>query len=349
VDCLSQGQQNLDYQMTRLVGDISAIDQNYNTMSRVNTEALKEAQDKIGREMTASADQAKHEASSVASKFTRMERNLDKLSQGHTAETEKNARNRSFCQQLSQQVNANKSNVDKSLRELALVQGVQLREEQFLQNVSSRTKQLEVDKQRLDERTTTNETAMVALNTFQENAKTKIDSHERELDRGKQRQDYIQDGLGKANNALYVVSTSLEKTTAELGTVSDRVELAHEYFDGLGEGLHDVHSRQASRSPLGPSSPAKGAALPDITSKVLQVHPPSPAHHRQPTMYEQSQYNRYAHHRGQAAEPRGQAQEDPDNWIAKDNWVGSDNWIGVAQPRTPASRLVGLPVGAAVP
>merc|ERR1719181_2312292 len=101
-----------------------------------------------------------------------------------------------------------------------------------------------------------------------------MDMHALELEQGKSRQDQLRNDLGQASMALEGLSNDFASTSAHLGHVANRVNLAHEYFDGLGKGMQDMHRHALGGTgtggmlPLPPKSPQKSGTLPDISSRA---------------------------------------------------------------------------------
>merc|ERR1712216_372307 len=143
-----------------------------------------------------------------------------------------------------------------------------------------RVQRLEDQEERLGQRVDSTDAAIGSLGAFREDAAVRIDMHALELERGKTRQDQLRSDLGQANVDLEGLSSEVATASAHLGHVADRVNLAHEYFDGMGKGLQDIHRHAVAgagtggmlplppKSPKTPKSPQKTGTLPDIPSRV---------------------------------------------------------------------------------
>merc|ERR1711879_161175 len=131
--------------------------------------------------------------------------------------------------------------------------------------------------ERLTERVDVAHGCLADLGVFRQDAAVKIDMHALEIDRGKTKQDQLQSDLGEANVAIEGLSTDFATTSVHLGHVTNRVDLAHEYFDGLGKGLQDMHRHSLGGTgscgmvPLPPKSPQKGSTLPGISGRGAQA------------------------------------------------------------------------------
>merc|ERR1719454_1632833 len=88
------------------------------------------------------------------------------------------------------------------VREFQLLRGAHEGLDILVQDIDSRTKQLEADGITLDARATTTESAMVHLGIFREDAAVKIDMHKIELERNKSKAEQLRIDLGDANTAL---------------------------------------------------------------------------------------------------------------------------------------------------
>lgn len=240
LQCVSEAQQKLDNHMNEVLRSVGMIEHNFQSLDAQKTK--EDGDGNAHEEAQAQAiEEARTQAQTVAQRIVSIESSLAKLTQEHSSEMEKNTRNRGAIQELTKQVSTHSSALDENKSRLEGLKGMQQRADELLQSFGTRTKQLEGEQARLDERANTADAAMVALGAFREDAAVKIDLHSFELERGKMRQEQLQTDLGQASVSIEFLNTDVATANSQLGHVRDRVNLAHEYFDGLDKGLLDMH------------------------------------------------------------------------------------------------------------
>jgi len=279
---LGELQRRMDDRMNDTLGDLSDMTKSFDAIKGSVEDTKHKVEDQLEdtkHKLEEDRRKQSQDAQTVGQRIVTLESSMLKLSQGHHSETEKNTRNRNLVDELSKEVSAHTTTLEKNKVELYSFEGTQQRMDEHLQSMESRMKHLEEQEGRLDERLQTTDAAMGVLGAFREDAAVKIDLHHLELERGKTQQDQLRSDLGQANVALQGLSSDVATTSARLGHVADRVNLAHEYFDGMGKGMQDMHRHALGGTgtggmlPLPPKSPQKSGTLPDISSRAAQALP----------------------------------------------------------------------------
>lgn len=262
VDFLADTNYRLDGEITTVKKSLGIIEQNLEASAKVEEENVEEE--------AAQRQEAQKQAQSVASRLATMTANLSECTKLLSAETEKNTKSREAVQQLSQQVSKTTTITGKNVEEINSLGGLQRRTDELVQVLEDRTKQLEERGAELAERTESAETHLTLLQAARDDVTMKIDVQALELDRGRKRHEQLRSDLVDANSALQGLNGDFVKTSAHLGHISERVSVAHEYFDGLGKGIQDTH-RHAIDGTGGMLPPTpRSRTLPGIAGRGAQ-------------------------------------------------------------------------------
>jgi len=112
-----------------------------------------------------------------------------------------------------------------------------------LQSIEARTSALEDRARTLAERGDTAEAKIKGCEASHRDTAGKIDQHRLELDRAEQRHQQLSTSLGGTTANLRLLGDQLKLVGQDVAKHTDRLEVAHEYIDGMGKGFQDTHKR----------------------------------------------------------------------------------------------------------
>jgi len=110
-----------------------------------------------------------------------------------------------------------------------------------LQSLAGRVAGLEDRTAGLTQRMDISESRLKACEATQREAAGALDTHRLELDRSHQRQQQMSTSLGGATANLRIVGDQLRSVGHDVARHAMRLDLAHEYIDGMGKGFQDTH------------------------------------------------------------------------------------------------------------
>jgi len=236
-------------------------------------EGLKDAEDKVKENLAEEIEYSHREAQTHIQRLQNLESGLSKVVQGLASETEKSSQSRTFLKELEEEVSRSKIALDENAANIHSLSATQQQMGPMINSVASRAKQLEEGEAKLVTHADMVDSNLTVLNTFQQDAGKKIDTHMVEIERGKTKQERMRGDLGEADYAIKGLGSEFAVTSGRLVNVSERVDLAHEYFEGLEEGLKDLH-RQAVGS-TGTcdmlSLPSRSGLLPSLPGRSPQA------------------------------------------------------------------------------
>jgi hypothetical protein len=142
-----------------------------------------------------------------------------------------------------------------------------------LRGMELHAKDMEVVGQVLGERAEANDFKIVALANVQRDTTIKLGMATNELNNSRALQVEMGSELRDATAGLEKLTGTVGATLTEIGQISSRVEVAHEYLDGLSHGVQDTHrhAMAGTSGHLPPKAPQTWQ-LPDIPTGVA---PPS--------------------------------------------------------------------------
>merc|ERR1712232_676685 len=110
-----------------------------------------------------------------------------------------------------------------------------------LQHIDQRTKDLDSRETKLHQRTEDAASRLVSLARIQQEAAVTIDMQQIELDRARDHQQHMTSSLGQTKKDVQNLSGEVGSTKTGVANMNMRLDLAHEYIDGIGQGFRSTH------------------------------------------------------------------------------------------------------------
>lgn len=127
-------------------------------------------------------------------------------------------------------------------------------------STKSRTDELELKEATLSKRANDVDDSVSQLVAFQRSSARQLDLHTLELERAQVDRHQMGKKIEGVAESVHSVSTDLGATNDGVARISSRLDLAHEYFDGLNKGLQETHKQVLTGQsgmlpPKGPHTP----------------------------------------------------------------------------------------------
>jgi len=212
----------------------------------------------------------------LAKRLQSLEEAVAKVSGDLATELEKDLFRRVL--EVARSVAQHEADIEKNRQFLQNMEAVQRSFGEHLKRHENRSLDLEVKEEKLRLRADMLDAHFCGLANTTKEAAVKLDTHALEMERARARQQQLDCELGAANSTLQALSSEVGSTHRDVAYVTSRLDLAHDYIDGIGKGLKDTH-RHVLGGTGGMLAPRNGR-----TGTLPGLHPSPPMPQGAPAM-----------------------------------------------------------------
>lgn len=209
----------------------------------------------------------------MQSRLGKFEEILAKVSRDLATELEKD--NGGRLHELSLRVNRVVADASRHGAEIRGLDATQARHDEQLRGMELHTWELETKGCKLRQRADAADSQLGSITSQQKQAALKLDMQTIALERTRAQQQQMTKEISDASTAVDSLGAEVGSARAGLLGVADRINLAHEYIEGVGRGFQDTHKHvlAGSGGMLAPKG-TLGRKLPDISTPRAQALQP---------------------------------------------------------------------------
>jgi len=206
---------------------------------------------------------SKNAAASLLQRLSDAELGVASLRREFQAEMEKNVFGQ--VQELAKQVKVTTATADTNFTDIRSLEGPHKQHTEQIRFIEERLREAEKKGERLNLRLDMSDNQVHGIKGAQRDAAHKINLQALEMERTRGRQMQMHQIMGDQSMNLQHLNSEVGSATANVKNVSARLDLAHEYFDGLGKGFQDAHRHTvAGTGGMLPSKLPQGRLLPEL-------------------------------------------------------------------------------------
>jgi len=167
--------------------------------------------------------------------------------------------------QLTERVNKSTVDAYRNSTDIQSLDATRKRHDDQLRGMELHTWELEAKGAKLRQRADVADSQLGGLTSLHKKAEAMLDFNTLEIEKTKAQQQQLVGGLDEAGRSIRGIGSELGATKSGLSGLRDRLDLAHEYIEGVGRGVQETHRHVVAGSGgMLPPKSFQARSLPDI-------------------------------------------------------------------------------------